>query len=175
MPGYAEQLATFVPGAVLRRLALGDAAATGSESLQAAVLFADVSGFSRLAADLAPLGIGLEAAPRGSPVDLTLIDEVAPSTSPAWFVRRLHCGVVALCAAEVDAIADAARETQSPQQRAQFLSLAAQLIDREVLVIPLTAPIRWSLVSSDLPGFVENRFGRHTLSDLAIKPAREGN
>ena len=31
--------------------------------------------------------------------------------------------------AEVDAIADAARETQSPQQRAQLLSLAAQLID----------------------------------------------
>ena len=131
--------------------------------------------FNRLAADLAPLGIGLEAAARGMPVDLTLIDEVAPSTSPAWFVRRLHCGVVALCDAEVDTIADAARETQSPQQRAQFLSLAAQLIDRDVLIIPLTAPIRWSLVSPDLPGFAENRFARHTLSDLAIKPAREGN
>ena len=50
--------------------------------------------------------------------------------------------------------------------------LAAQRIDAENLLIPLAAPIRWSLVSADAPGFGENRFGRHTLVALGTKPIR---
>ena len=129
--------------------------------------------FDRLVADLAPLGIKLVPAAAGMPVDLRLIDEVAPSTSPAWYVRRFHCAAVPLCDPEVDSLADAARSTQSPQQRAALLGLAAQLIESDQLAIPLAAPIRWSLVSADAPGFVENRFGRHTFVGLAIKPTRD--
>ena len=128
---------------------------------------------NRLAADLAPLGIRLAPAAAGVAVDLRLVDEVAPSTSPAWFVRRLRCDRAAICDPAADSIMDAARATQSPQQRAQLLALAAQRIDDDQLIIPLTAPIRWSLVSADLPGFAENRFARHTLTGLAIKPARD--
>ena len=129
--------------------------------------------FNRLADDLAPLGIGLKPAAKGEAVDLMLVDEVAPSTSPAWFVRRLRCDRVPLCDPEIDALANAARETVSPQQRAQFFALAARRIDERLLLIPLTAPIRWSLVSPAVPGFTENRFGRHTLIGLAIKPTRD--
>ncbi|MCA1654353.1 MAG: ABC transporter substrate-binding protein [Sphingomicrobium sp.] len=131
--------------------------------------------FNRLAADLAPLGLRLVPAAEGVAVDLKLIDEVAPSTSPAWFVRRIRCGAVPLCDPQVDALADAARMTPSPQQRSQLLALAAQIADAGQLVIPLAAPIRWSLVSADVPGFAENRFARHTLSGLAIKPTRDSN
>jgi len=129
--------------------------------------------FNRLASDWGALGLRLVPAAAGQPVDLRLLDEVAPSTSPAWFVRRLLCARVALCDPQVDELADAARATQSPQQRAQFLAVAAQRIDSDVLLIPLAAPIRWSLVSADAPGFVENRFGRHTLVGLGSRPARD--
>ncbi|MDP9086520.1 MAG: ABC transporter substrate-binding protein [Pseudomonadota bacterium] len=129
--------------------------------------------FNRLASDWGAIGVRLLPAAAGKPVDFKLIDEVAPSTSPAWFVRRLRCERVALCDAQVDGLADAARATLSPQQRAQFLSVAAQRIDAEFLVFPLAAPIRWSLVSPDAPGFVENRFARHTLVGLGSKPARD--
>ena len=128
--------------------------------------------FNRLAQDLAPLGVGLVPAPAGAPVDLKLIDEVAPSTSPAWFVRRLRCDRVPLCDPEIDTLADAARETASAQQRAQFLALAAERVDSAQLLIPLAAPIRWSLISADAPGFAENRFARHSLVALGIKPIR---
>jgi len=129
--------------------------------------------FNRLAGDFAVLGIGLKPAAAGEAVDLVLVDEVAPSTSPAWFVRRLRCDRVALCDPEIDSLADAARDTTSPVQRAQFLALAAQRIDQRQLIIPLTAPIRWSLVSPEIPGFAENRFARHTFIGLAIKPNRD--
>jgi oligopeptide transport system substrate-binding protein len=128
--------------------------------------------FNRLVIDLAPLGIRLVPAPAGTPVDLRLIDEVAPSTSPAWFVRRLHCGTARICDSQVDQLADMARATPSAQQRAQLLFQAAQRIDEEALIIPIAAPIRWSLVSPDMPGFTENRFARHTLTGLATKPTR---
>ncbi|MEO6248336.1 MAG: ABC transporter substrate-binding protein [Sphingomicrobium sp.] len=129
--------------------------------------------FNRLASDWALLGIKLAPAAAGQPVDLRLIDEVAPSTSPAWFVRRFRCDRVPLCDPQVDQLTDAARATSSVQQRAQFLAAAADRIDAAVLLIPLAAPIRWSLVSTDLPGFVENRFARHTLVGLGSKPARD--
>lgn len=129
--------------------------------------------FDRLKADWGGLGVGLAPAAVGQAADLKLIDEVAASTSPAWFVRRFRCGRVPLCDVDVDALADAARDTQSPEQRSQFLATAAQRIDRDVLLIPLAAPIRWSLVSPDLPGFVENRFARHTLVALGFQLARD--
>ena len=129
--------------------------------------------FHRLAEDLGGIGLTLRPAAAGEPVDLRLIDEVAPSTSPAWFVRRLHCDRVPICDAQVDDLADAARATQSADQRTQFLLAAAERIDSENLIIPLAAPIRWSLVGNDVPGFTENRFARHTFIDLGRKAASE--
>ena len=78
-----------------------------------------------------------------------------------------------LCDTDLDLIADAARATQSADQRAQLLATAAQRLDAETMIFPLTAPIRWSLVSSDAPGFAENRFARHTFIDLGHKAASE--
>ena len=44
------------------------------------------------------------------------------------------------------------------------------MIDDQQLFIPITAPIRWSLVSQRIQGFAGNRFARHTLTDLEVKP-----
>jgi peptide/nickel transport system substrate-binding protein len=42
-----------------------------------------------------------------------------------------------------------------------------------VVLLPLAAPIRWSLVSDRAPGFAGNRFAIHTLTSLKAKLDRE--
>jgi peptide/nickel transport system substrate-binding protein len=100
------------------------------------------------------------------------VDEVAPSSSPAWFVRRFRCGTVRVCDSDIDELVTTARTTLIPAQRYALLAQAAARIDEDQLFIPITAPIRWSLVGPRIEGFAGNRFARHTLTDLEEKPGR---
>ena len=151
--------------------------AIGDEQLKIGIALPDGPGsdvlFARLAADWRPLGIELVRAGKGIPADLKLIDRVAPSSSPAWFVRSFRCAVAPLCSKEADGLMDTARGTRNAAERAAMLAEAGRLIDEEALFLPIAAPIRWSLVGDDLPGFAENIFGRHPLSGLREKPSRE--
>jgi oligopeptide transport system substrate-binding protein len=122
---------------------------------------------ARLRYDWAPLGIDVERAPSAASADLIWIDEVAPSTSPAWFLRHFRCAVAAICVDDAEPLLAQARATVDGQQRAALFSEAGQLMDRAQLFIPIAAPIRWSLVSGRVPGFAENPFARHTLVGLA--------
>ena len=122
---------------------------------------------ARLNFDWAPLGIEAERSPGPASADLVLIDEVAPSASPAWFLRRFRCGVAVVCLEEVEPLLAAARAAPVAAQRTALLAEAARMIDEAQLFIPITAPIRWSLVSGRVPGFAENPFARHTLVGLA--------
>jgi peptide/nickel transport system substrate-binding protein len=126
--------------------------------------------FDRLAADWSALGLTVERAASARIADLRLVDLVAPSSSPAWFVRQFRCGNVALCDEQADTLLEAARESRVPAQRYALLAQAAAQIDDAQLFIPLTAPIRWSLVSGRIQNFMGNRFARHTLTGLADKP-----
>jgi len=128
--------------------------------------------FRRLESDWRPLGIELVRANKGVPADLKLIDEVAPSSSPAWFVRTFRCSVAPLCSKDADRLMNSARDAMIAVQRAAMLAEAGRLIDEDILYLPIAAPIRWSLVA-DLPGFAENIFARHPLSGLRDKPSRE--
>ena len=65
---------------------------------------------------------------------------------------------------------DAARQTPIPQQRFALLQQAADKIDEEQLFVPITAPVRWSLVGRRIQGFTGNRFAVHTLTDLEQRP-----
>ncbi len=129
--------------------------------------------FHRLASDWRPLGIELVRAGDGVRADLALIDRVAPSTSPAWFVRHFRCGEVPICSENADALMASARDAEIPVQRGALLAEAGRIIDLEVLFLPIAAPIRWSLVGDGLPGFSENIFARHPLSAIREKPAPE--
>jgi oligopeptide transport system substrate-binding protein len=124
----------------------------------------------RLKADWGALGLTVERAASAGAADLKLVDAVAPSTSPAWFVRQFRCGSVALCDAQADTLVDAARQTMVPAQRYALLGQAAARIDEGDLFIPLTAPVRWSLVSGRIQNFAGNRYARHTLTGLEDKP-----
>ncbi|MEO7634343.1 MAG: ABC transporter substrate-binding protein [Sphingomicrobium sp.] len=125
-----------------------------------------------LARDWGVLGFQVERAASPGSADLRLIDEVAPSFSPAWFLRSFRCEAARVCDAEADALLEAARAAQLPAQRNALLQQAAQRIDEAMLFIPLAAPVRWSLVSPRLRGFAGNRFARHTLTDLEQVPGR---
>ncbi|MGN6850707.1 MAG: ABC transporter substrate-binding protein, partial [Sphingomicrobium sp.] len=122
--------------------------------------------FQELVRDWGAIGLTVERVQPGAPADFGLIDEVAPSTSPGWFVRHFRCGVVAICDDQADALMAAARATPVPQQRYALLGQAAAKIDDARLFIPITAPIRWSLVSDRVQGFAGNRYARHTLTGL---------
>jgi peptide/nickel transport system substrate-binding protein len=126
--------------------------------------------FDRLAADWSALGLTVERASSARVADLKLVDLVAPSSSPAWFVRQFRCDAVALCDEQADGLLEAARLSTVPAQRYALLAQAAARIDDEQLFIPLTAPIRWSLVSGRIQNFAGNRFARHTLTGLEDKP-----
>jgi oligopeptide transport system substrate-binding protein len=55
-----------------------------------------------------------------------------------------------------------------------LLAEAAGLIDQAQLFIPLTAPVRWSLISRRVQNFAGNRYARHTLTDLDQAPGSGG-
>jgi peptide/nickel transport system substrate-binding protein len=122
--------------------------------------------------DWGALGLAVERAASVATADFALIDEVAPSSSPAWFVRRFRCGTVRVCDSDIDELVTTARTTLIPAQRYALLAQAAARIDEDQLFIPITAPIRWSLVGPRIEGFAGNRFARHTLTDLEEKPGR---
>jgi peptide/nickel transport system substrate-binding protein len=147
---------------------------TGESSKTIKLLLPEGAGgeilFDRLAADWSALGLTVERATGARSADFRLIDLVAPSSSPAWFIRQFRCGMVALCDDEADTLLDAARVATVPAQRYALLAQAAGRIDDAQLFIPLTAPIRWSLVSGRVQNFAGNRFARHTLTGLQDKP-----
>ena len=128
----------------------------------------------RLNADWGAIGVKVERAASARSADLILVDLVAPSTSPAWYLRQFRCGLAPVCDGEVDELLGGARETLIQTQRNALLMQAAQRIDEMQLFLPITAPIRWSLVDKSIIGFAGNRFGRHTLTALNEKPGREG-
>jgi peptide/nickel transport system substrate-binding protein len=122
---------------------------------------------ARLAYDWGPIGIKVERAPSAASADLVWIDEVAPSNSPAWFLRRFRCELAAICSQDAEPLLAQARSTVDGVQRATLFLEAGQLMDQAQLFIPIAAPIRWSLVSGRAPGFEENPFARHTMVGLA--------
>lgn len=130
--------------------------------------------FELLRRNWGQLGFTVERAQGGDSADFTLLDEVAPSTGAAWFVRHFRCDRVRVCDAQADQLMDGARQTPVPAQRYALIGQAAAIIDGEELFLPITAPVRWSLVSAGIQNFAGNRYARHTLSELGTGPSGGG-
>jgi peptide/nickel transport system substrate-binding protein len=127
----------------------------------------------RLSRDWGLLGIRVLPAAKGIPTNLRLVDAVAPSTSPAWFLRQFRCGTSPICDPKADELLDAARAAPVSAQRSALLGESARMIDEAVLFLPIAAPVRWSLVSPSVSGFAPNRFARHPLTGLQQKLSRQ--
>ncbi len=125
--------------------------------------------FAEIERDWAAIGVVAERARRRADADFALIDEVAPSSSPAWFARRFHCENASPCDPAIDDLLGAARQALIPAQRYALIGQAAAKIDDAQLFMPIAAPIRWSLVGRRILGFSGNRYARHTLTGLEQK------
>ena len=126
--------------------------------------------FQLLQRDWGSLGFSVERVAEGQPADFALVDLVAPSSSPAWFVRRFRCSFMPVCDEAADQLMDGARQTPVPAQRFALLGQAAARLEAAQLFLPIAAPVRWSLVSDRIENFAGNRYARHTLTDLETRP-----
>ncbi|MEQ1724684.1 MAG: ABC transporter substrate-binding protein [Sphingopyxis sp.] len=126
--------------------------------------------FAWLRTDLGAIGIDARRVPLSGNADLRLIDEVAPTSDPAWYIRRLDCGHDISCDGDVSALVTAIDEASTPQGRANAITVAEEAIYRHAAYIPLATPLRWSLRSDRTSGLRPNARGRHGLYRLRAAP-----
>ena len=126
--------------------------------------------FARLRRDWAAVGVETVRVAAGAQADLRLVDEVAPGGLASWYLRRFSCESSRICDAAADEAMAAARIAPDAAGRREALATADRILAGLGPFIPLTAPVRWSLVSPRLTGFRPNVFGRHPIGELI--PAR---
>jgi peptide/nickel transport system substrate-binding protein len=126
--------------------------------------------FAHLRHDWRLIGVNAEAVALQAPADLKLIDQVAPVTMASWYLRNFTCADSAICSVDADQAMDAARVAPTRQARQDSLTQADALLRDITPFIPLTAPVRWSLVSPRLIGFQPSIFGLHPANELVLPP-----
>ena len=123
--------------------------------------------FRLLRRDLAAIGLSVSrVAGNAVDADLRLVDEVAAYDSALWYLGRIGCARKISCNDEADAQLQAASLASSPDDRAARIAQAEALMMAHNGYIPLGAPIRWSLVSKRLNGFLLSPRARHPLNRL---------
>lgn len=125
--------------------------------------------FAHLRRDWQAIGVTAERVPYEADADLRLIDAVAPANLATWYLRRFQCPASPVCSEEADEQLEAARTAPSAAERQALLTSADLLLTDLVPFIPLTAPVRWSLVSPRLTGFQANLLGRHFAGTLVAE------
>jgi peptide/nickel transport system substrate-binding protein len=122
--------------------------------------------FAYLRRDLAAIGVAARRVGPGEAADLVLIDEVAPAGLASWYLRHFTCDRSAVCSSDADALLDQARLAPNAGIRRGLLANADRLLTDSSVYIPLSAPVRWSLVAPRLTGFKPNAFGHHPAGGL---------
>ena len=122
--------------------------------------------FAWLRHDWRLIGVDATLAGPGETADLIFLDEVAPSNLGSWYLRHFTCDASGVCDPAADAALQAARLATSPAERQTELALADGILARATPFIPLTMPVRWSLVPGRLDGFRPNPFARHPAVNL---------
>jgi peptide/nickel transport system substrate-binding protein len=162
-----------LPARRARAAALLRDAATGGERLKVRVALPSGPGFRLLFAhlrrDWAAVGVEAVRVEPGAAADLRLIDEVAPAGLASWYLRHFTCASSPVCDPAADEMMAAARIAPDAASRRGLLANADRILAGLGPFIPLTAPVRWSLVSPRLTGFRPNAFGRHPVGEL-IRP-----
>jgi peptide/nickel transport system substrate-binding protein len=162
---------TSLPIAERRALAARTLSALpGSERLQIRVALPDGPGyrllFAFLARDWAAVGVGASRVAPDGPAELRLVDEVAPVALASWYLRHFACTASRVCDPAADEMMAAARIAPTVANRRALLANADRIIADAAPFIPLSAPLRWSMVSPRLTGFRPNRFARHPAGEL---------
>ena len=122
--------------------------------------------FAHLRRDWRLIGIMADAVPLTAEADLRLVDAVSTANLATWYLRRFSCGASIVCSPEADGMLEGARSAQTGAERQARLAEADRLLAAVTPFIPLTAPVRWSLVSRRLTGYQANPFARHFVGSL---------
>ncbi|HYD13990.1 MAG TPA: ABC transporter substrate-binding protein [Allosphingosinicella sp.] len=122
--------------------------------------------FAYLRRDWRLIGIEAERVLPGQAADLIFIDEVAPANLGSWYLRHFTCEASGVCDPAADEALQAARLATSAAERVRQFALADGILSRATPFIPLTAPVRWSLVPGRLDGFQPSPFARHPAVNL---------
>ena len=126
--------------------------------------------FAWLRTDLGAIGIDARLVPLSADAELRLIDEIAPSRDPAWYLRRLNCGRSLSCDPATSALIDAIDDSTTGDDRANAIIAAEDAITRHLGFIPLASPLRWSLRGDRASGLRPNGRGHHGLYRLRSTP-----
>ena len=126
--------------------------------------------FARLRSDFAAIGLNIERIALGQEADLEIVDQVASLSSPIWYLSQLSCRASIVCDTQADSLVDAARQSIDPSARTQFLHLAEEKLQAHRNFIPLSNPMRWSVVRDGMIGFSPNPRGWHPLQQLGNGP-----
>lgn len=125
--------------------------------------------FAHLRRDWRLIGIDAERVAAAAPADLRFIDAVAPANLASWYLRHFTCEASRICDPAADEALLAARLAATPAERQAQFAIADRILSDLVPFIPLTAPVRWSLVSQRLTGFRPNPFERHPAVELVAE------
>ena len=156
----AQRVARWPGGTVRLTLAMAEDAGPCADIL-----------FRGLRDQLGQIGIALERVRPGAGADLGLRDRVARFAGPRWFLNQFHCSLAPRqCAPEADALVARSLAARDLLEQARLTAEAEAVLTAQNLFIPLGAPIRWSKVRSDVPGFEENAWGFHPLLPLSGAP-----
>jgi len=90
----------------------------------------------------------------------------APANLASWYLRRFSCAASAVCDTAADDALLAARLAARPGDRQAQFANADRILAGITPFIPLTQPVRWSLVSPRLTAFRPNAFARHPAVNL---------
>ncbi len=127
---------------------------------------------ARLAEDFAAIGVALARVPPRAGSDLRLIDAVARSARPEWYLHQLSCAVLhGPCSEAADTALAAAAAEPDAARSAQLVAQASGVANSANIFIPLGNPIRWALVRDRVDGFAANPAAFHPLPPFA----RRGN
>ncbi|WP_299321319.1 ABC transporter substrate-binding protein [Parasphingopyxis sp.] len=123
--------------------------------------------FAVLRTNWAAVGVPVERVEWAADADLRLIDRVAATESATWFLEQFRCNQGLPCSEDYADLLDQIQEVRSDRVRAIRISEAATELQSVTPFIPLLRPVRWSLVSPRISGFMANRFASHPLDRLA--------
>ncbi|MEP5936954.1 MAG: ABC transporter substrate-binding protein [Erythrobacter sp.] len=124
--------------------------------------------FEEIAADFSAIGVEATLAEAGRGADLELHDRVARYASARWYLNQFNCEIrTGPCSPAADELVAQSLLVNEPAEKEDLLAQAElELTDAHVF-IAFGAPIRWSLVRSNVTGYQENRWGLHPLFPLS--------
>ena len=103
-----------------------------------------------------------------SDFDLAVVERVSPVDTPWALLAPLNCTarIGGYCNKDADALVAAALTVNDPAKRVEALEQAQSLMLIDTPMISLFVPVRWSLVSPQVSGWVDNPGGHHPLARL---------